>query len=104
MKTLWSGTVAALMLVPAMARADRAERMERRAERMERQGERREKRGERRDERGGKVIQKTEGKDQRGGELRAGGDVKAGHPLQRSAEPRGRPRRRVGGPGVAQRR
>ena len=49
MKTLWSGMVAALMLVPAMARADRAERMEKRAERMERQGERREKRGDRRE-------------------------------------------------------
>src|SRR5207248_327833 len=35
MKTLWSGMLAALMLVPAMARADRAERMEKRGERLE---------------------------------------------------------------------
>src|SRR5882724_809597 len=81
MKTLWSGMVAALMLVPAMARADRAERMEKRAERMERQGERREKRGERREERGEKLTQKAEAKDQRAEELRAEGHVKAASAL-----------------------
>src|SRR5256885_8929689 len=101
MKTLWSGMVAALMLVPAMARADRAERMERRAERMERQGERREKRGERRDERGEEVIQKAEAKDQRAGGLRAEGHGKAGNALERSADRQGARGRRPGRHGVS---
>jgi len=47
MKMFWSGVAAVLLLIPAAARADQADRMERRGERMERQGERREERGER---------------------------------------------------------
>jgi hypothetical protein len=36
MKIFWSGLVAVLLLIPASARADQADRMERRGERMER--------------------------------------------------------------------
>src|SRR5207244_5343439 len=86
MKTLWIGRLSALMLVPAMVRADRAERMEKRADRMERQGERRQKRGERREERGEKLTQKAEAKDQRAEELRAEGHVKAANALGRVAD------------------
>ncbi len=52
MKTLWSGILAAALLLPIAARADKGEREEKRGERMERQGERREKRGERVEKRG----------------------------------------------------
>ena len=59
MKTLLRGMVAALVLVPAMARADRADRMERQGERMERQGERREKRGDRVEHRANALEQRN---------------------------------------------
>jgi len=59
MKMFWSGVAAVLLLIPASARADQADRTERRGERMERQGERRERHGERREKRGEKLKEKA---------------------------------------------
>src|SRR5713101_6469733 len=63
--------IAALLIAPAVARADRAERLERRAERMERRGEKLEAVGD-------KVEQKGEAKEQRGQGLVEQGKVKQG--------------------------
>ena len=62
MKTLWTGLIAACLMIPAAARADRADRLEKRGERMERQGERREKRGEKAEEKAEAKKEKAERK------------------------------------------
>src|SRR5216684_8162117 len=78
--------IAALLIAPAVARADRAERLERRAERMERRGERKEKRGEKLEAVGDKVEQKGEAKEQRGQGLVEQGKVKQGDALERAGQ------------------
>ena len=61
MKSLLMGV---LLLAPLAARADRAERVEKRGERMERQGERMERQGERRQKRGERVEHRANALEQ----------------------------------------
>ena len=61
MKALWSGVLAASLMIPVAARAEKGDHAEKRGERVEKQGERRENRADREEKRGEAVEKRGEG-------------------------------------------